>query len=154
MYTLRRWGLDPDSQSSSYFPGPFHLQNLFVSVVVESAAPLFPMALALPWWDFRVLFPSHCHPPSLRIPLDTGILIAHGPAKNCADGNKGCPALLKARAACQSQSCVMFCFFFRFEAQKKNSQVQYKWGTWPMTWWHWSERKIIIQRLKGVTRCT
>mmetsp|Transcript_62533 Transcript_62533/g.102427 ORF Transcript_62533/g.102427 Transcript_62533/m.102427 type:complete len:264 (+) Transcript_62533:50-841(+) len=31
-----------------------------------------------------------------QIPEDTDILIAHGPAKGCADGTKGCPALLKA----------------------------------------------------------
>ena len=99
------------------------------------------MALALPWWDFRVLFPSHCHPPSLRIPLDTDILIAHGPAKNCADGNKGCPALLKARAACQSQSCVMLCFFFRFEAQKKKQSgpVQMRDMTYDLMTLKWEE---------------
>jgi len=41
-----------------------------------------------------------------QIPLDTDILIAHGPAKNCADGNKGCPALLKAVQRCQPEVVI------------------------------------------------
>ena len=31
-----------------------------------------------------------------QIPADTDVLIAHNPAKGCADGGKGCPALLHA----------------------------------------------------------
>ena len=80
-------------QSSSYFPGPF----------LSSPVVLFRLHLLCRGVTFASCWLSHCHPPSLRIPLDTDILIAHGPAKNCADGNKGCPALLKARAACTNE---------------------------------------------------
>ncbi|CAJ1349743.1 unnamed protein product [Effrenium voratum] len=31
-----------------------------------------------------------------QIPAGTDVVIAHGPAKGCADGGRGCPALLKA----------------------------------------------------------
>ena len=53
----------------------------------------------LPSWSWVLwhVSPSAPPQPSLRIPEDTDILIAHGPAKGCADGTKGCPALLKAR---------------------------------------------------------
>ncbi|CAE8639441.1 unnamed protein product [Polarella glacialis] len=36
------------------------------------------------------------NPNFAEIPLDTDVLIAHGPALGCADGGRGCPSLLEA----------------------------------------------------------
>lgn len=42
-------------------------------------------------------WPCHTGNPYFdQIPGETDVLIAHNPAKGCADGGKGCPALLDA----------------------------------------------------------